>query len=632
MGLREKRLAVAPPGYAASEYAAPRAEVARTTLDAPTQRPSLRDRLAKGRVEWSPDLSRILALPRRPAPDLTAISAELTARLKKPEGAQRLRPHQAWALWEAPQVNGCIGIISVGGGKSLVGMLMPMVMPNCRRAILFIPPALRGQFARDWEFYGQHWNLPNLADGRWFIPGRPVLHVVPYSELSNPKKGPEVFNRIKPDLVLADEAHNFRHVRNASKTRRLLNFFANSPDTRFCGWSGTLTASSIRDYAHLFALALGDKSPVPLHPPTVAEWANAIDPGEFLYNSGALLRLCNEGEEVRSGYRRRLVETAGVVATKESDIAASVVFYKQTSPTMPAQLEEYLRNLRKPPSMGGWVRPDGEEFTEAIQVYECARQLACGVYYRWRFPKGEPPELIQEWFAKRQSYNRELRARLSYARPYMDSPHLCKMAAARFYNGGCSGCQRGPEEPHQKGCPDIEKQPLWESDTWADWSKIEKAVYHETEAVWVSNYLLEDATKWLRAPGIVWTEHTAVGHRLSKLTGLPYYGGGKEAARLISNEDGRRGVIANIDAHGTGRNLQHAFYRNLFLTVCSSAALLEQAIGRTHRDGQKEDEVEVYFYLHTPELEDSLEKAKQRAKYLHETQSHQKLVYGAWAY
>ena len=41
---------------------------------------------------------------------------------------------------------------------------MPMVMPHCVRATLFIPPSLRAQLLeRDWGFYGEHWVLPNLA-------------------------------------------------------------------------------------------------------------------------------------------------------------------------------------------------------------------------------------------------------------------------------------------------------------------------------------------------------------------------------------------------------------------------------------------------------------------------------------
>lgn len=605
------------------------------------RRTLLKEKLQKGIVEWSPDLKRIVELPRRAQPDLEKIAEELTARLKTPEGTMKLRPIQAWVLHEAPLVNGLIGNISVGSGKELCGLLMPMVMPppvredgskEPLRAVLFIPPALRAQlFERDWEFYGKHWRLPNLAGGSKFVPGRPVLHVVAYSELSNTKAS-RLLENINPDLIICNEMQNLKH-KTAARTKRFLRHYADHHHTRLVGWTGTLITNSIKNAAHLCALALDENSPMPLHPPTVEEWASALDPHDFYYNPGALRNLCEKGEDIRRGFRRRLTDTQGFISTPDNQLGTSLIFYERKAPELPQTIKDSLTKLRRNPEIGGWVRPDGEEFRDSLRVVECARQLACGFYYFWAYPKGESEELITEWFQRRQSWNRELRQKLKLAQPFLDSDKLCENAAARFVDGGCVGCLRGPREPHSRGCPESEEHPLWESRTYEAWHEIEDKVYHEQRVKWESDYLLEDVKEWANEkPGIVWVEHAATGHRLEKLTGLRYYGGGEKSNSEIIQENGKRSIIVSIDAHHFGKNLQGAFWRNLILTVSSDAAQLEQLIGRTHREGQPEDEVEVHLYQHTAELKNSLENARTKARFLNDVLgSPQKLVYGSWA-
>lgn len=601
------------------------------------QRRSVKEKLMRGSVEWSPDLARVVALPRRPKPDLKAIAEELTARLKKPHGRQTLREIQAWGLWEAPQVNGLIAQIAVGGGKSLMGLLMPMVMPSCKRAVLFVPPDLRAQLQKDIVDYGEHWVLPNIAGGDNFVVGRPVLHIVAYSELSQPKSSDLLTKQLKPDLIIADEVHSLKG-RGTARVRRFLRFAADASDeVRFCGWSGTLTSRSLLDYAHLAAVALDNSSPLPLHAPTVEEWASALDPDDLrggYFDAGKLkTSFCNPGESVREGFRRRLTDTRGFVATAENQLGVSLNFFQRKPPPVPDKVQEHLRKLRKSPTEGGWVRPDGEELVDALRVAACARELAMGCFYRWRFPKGEPEDLIMRWFNARQAWNKEIRTRLHHSMEHLDSPMLCANAARRFYASGCVGCDREAKAPHKKDCKEKETHPLWGALHWPTWSQLEDSVYHETEVVWVDDYLLKDAAAWLKEkPGIAWTEHVEFGEKLAKLAGVPYYGGGDDASANIIHEDGKRSIVASTKAHHKGKNLQ-VFNRNLVVAPPGDGATLEQLIGRTHREGQKADEVEVYFYTHTPELNDALDKAIERAKYIAETTgSAQKLVYGTWSF
>jgi hypothetical protein len=220
----------------------------------------------------------------------------------------------------------------------------------------------------------------------------------------------------------------------------------------------------------------------------------------------------------------------------------------------------------------------------------------------------------------------------------MDSPKLCENAAARWFSGGCTGCARGPKQEHEADCKEKESHPLWDSYTYLDWIEVEHTVIHETRVKWVSDWLLEDAAAWAKeAPGIVWVDHPEFGERLARMSGLRYYGGGEKAgeemAEEFSVEQGisSKSIICSMAAHKKGKNLQHSFHRNLIVAFPASNDTVEQLVGRTYRPGQYADSVEVYYYLHTPELESSLEKAKERAHFVAETMGQaQKLVYGSF--
>lgn len=595
-------------------------------------RRSAREMLARDTIEWSPDFQRILALPRRQKPDLQKISAELTAKLKRPDGKQELWAYQAWPLWEFPQVGGGLAVLEVSAGKTLLGLLMPMVMPNCKRAILLLPASLKAQlFDRDLENYGRHWRLPNIAGTDRFVnDGRPSLKVIAYSELQGIDAS-ELLAQEHADLAMGDEVQALRN-RTSARTNRFLKFFQRLPDMRFCGWTASITSDTPEDYAHFLALALGPGSPLPIDPGDVEAWARVLKPGDVSTDPGVLRKFCMPGESTASGFRRRLTDTPGVIITEGTAIKAKLLLRKWNPPAMPEKIEDFLRVLRRAPKDGGWRRPDGEELEEAVQVRECARQLACGFYYRWRFPRQEPVELKDEWFVRRQAFNRELRTKLMQMLPFLDSRGLCERAAKRFYEGGCAKCDRGRMEPHKPKCPAAYKEPLWDSMNWLGWSAIEDSVYHEQEAVWESDWMLNAVGDWaMERPGIVWVERSAFGHELSKRTRLPYYGGGPAASKEIIKENGTRSIIVAMDAHKLGKNLQKEFNRNFIVTVPASNDNIEQSIGRTHRNGQPADLVTVDIPLHTRELQDALDKAEERAAYVfHHHGTSQKLVYGTW--
>ena len=116
------------------------------------------------------EIDRILALPRRAPPSMeeqTEMARAMTARLRydppggkcacallRPEVVARgqnpciteLRPIQGWYLTEAANNVGVLGAIAVGGGKTGIDILTPMVVEGCDLAVLLIPSNASSRF------------------------------------------------------------------------------------------------------------------------------------------------------------------------------------------------------------------------------------------------------------------------------------------------------------------------------------------------------------------------------------------------------------------------------------------------------------------------------------------------------
>lgn len=576
-------------------------------------------------VKSSPDLTRILAIPRRPPVRDPVREAALVAlmngrlRRENPKCAcaalgrpciTSLKPAQAWALYEAGIVGGTFGIIGVGHGKTGLDILAPLVVPGCKVAVILAPPGLRAQFWSDFLVWREHFKVPSLVmdDGNSAIVrgGAPVLHFIPFSKLSRPE-ATALLDSINPDTVIIDEAHRARHA-TAAMTKRIIRRFAAAPDTRLLCWSGTMTASSVKDYAHLAAFSLRENSPLPLDPNVAEEWATALDASENPAPAGALEAL-GEGP-LETAFHRRLVETRGVISTTTGAVDAAINLMQRTV-KVPAEVAKLLDRLRRPDVEGGWTRPDGEELVDILEVKACARQLACGFYYRWKFPKGEPEELITSWFAKRKAYMQAVREKLKRGTEHLDSPKLLENAAERYLSG-----YKGP-------------LPLWDCEAYPAWREIRDAVYHEQDVVWVDEYLARDTAEWIhKNRGVVWYAYDAFAERVAALSGAPKHGGGPDCGPRIDAEDGSRSILASIKAHGTGRDgLQRKFRTQLVANPPASGAEWEQLLGRLHRIGQDADEVDVHVYRHTEEYRDAIDSAVRKAKYIEATLgTYQKLL------
>ena len=542
-------------------------------------------------VARSGEFRRIEDLARRDwqkDPSLASATAELTAFLRLPNGGEpcskdcrcprELWPAQAAALIEAATVHGVFGPIPVGNGKALISILAPLVM-GAKRPVLFVPAQLRDQTNRFvLPMLRKHWRLPS------------ALKVVGYSELSL-AKNKNLLHTLAPDLIVLDEAHSAKNPQ-AARTKRFREYLKAAPETRVIALSGTMTRRSLLDYWQLLLWThKPDLSPLPSTWNEVSSWADALDEGvEVPAPPGALVRLCAGEETPREGFRRRLVETPGVIALSAKELGCSLVI-RERKIEAPAHVRAQMEKMRKT-----WETPNGDQIVEAVELWRHMRELALGFVYRW------DPTAPQDWLEARSNWKRYVREVLKHNRRGLDSELLV--------TNECSRAKSPPKE-------------------WSAWQEIKASFEINTVPDWLDPFALRAATDWMSTEesGIVWVEHVAFGERLAKDSGLPYFGAGMKASAAIADASGP--IIASISAHGQGKNLQR-WARNLFVAPPSSGKTWEQVLGRTHRHGQEADEVTNDVWLHAEELRASFTQARADARYIEQTLgTRQKLCYAS---
>jgi hypothetical protein len=544
-----------------------------------------------GVVTNSVEFQRIFGLPRR-ALDFDSVE-DVTPVFARPEGKLSFRPIQSAALIEASLADGLFAPIAVGAGKTLIALALPEAMDS-EKTVLLVKPSLKKQLEREaLEFYDKHFKLPLDR-----------ITIVAYSELSSAKHA-GILDELQPDLIIADEAHALKNS-TAARTKRFLRYAKNNPGCRYAFLSGTMTHRSVQDYAHLIELALRKNSPLPRGYRELKDWAGALDvEPDYIMEPGVLRKFCTASEHVRDGYRRRLVETRGVVATSKGAIGTSLVFRRQR-PKVPKELASFIGHTRDSWALGE------REFESAATMAAALKQLAHGFYYRWVWPDGVPDD---EWLEARRNWNREVRQKLARATKGMDSPLLLARAAERY--------RVWDEELNREGQrPDN----AWDSCSWAAWKAVKDREDPPVEPVWLDDFIVDYAASWAKklkgARGIIWYSWQAVGERIATKHGLPLYGPGRDASEATEDV-----IVCSIRSQGTGKNLQR-YSHNLFLSLPPNGSAVEQTVGRTHRPGQEADVVIVDWLAHTPELADAIDKVIQDAEYIERTTGQrQKVLY-----
>lgn len=513
----------------------------------------------------TPEFQRIVNLPQRPAVEIgTAIADVLTDILKTPTGSMVLRPLQALALAEAHDFNGVFVALPVGQGKTIVTYLLPTIM-NAKRAVLLVPGALLSKTEHDFKTLSKHWRKHDHYS------------VVSYEYIST---HPEFLRVIQPDLIIADEAHKLKNPK-AACTKRVLKYWREKGDVRFVPLSGTLASRSFFDYWHLLVMTLKPgHMTLPYDWKEAELWASALDVKPTKRAAlGALRHFGSDLEKARQGYGTFLKNVPGIIAADTTDIAASLIISVD-------KVTDYHINSNYGKLLKKWELPNGEEICTAPEFYRHARELACGFYYLW---KTQPPEY---WRMARLNYGRFIRKMLLHSREF--------------------------EAPSQV---DREYSTAYEVKTWKE---IEKDFIPETEPVWFSNSVLNEAVSKVGKSGLLWYQHKAVGSRLALDYRIPTFG--SKGLNILDGSniyDCESDIVAvSVKALGEGFNLQK-WNRNVIISAPANGRVWEQMLGRTHRSGQEADEITVSYLSALPFRDEDLRKAIDDAKYIASTTAQQ---------
>ncbi len=513
------------------------------------------------RVGGGAELTRILSLPRRTINGEELI-APLTEALKTPRGTWKLNAPQAQALYDIGTFGGGFLPLRVGSGKTLITLLAPL-MVDAKRPVLLLPAALIGKTNDEIrETYSPHWRVPTS------------IRMISYEMLGR-VQGADYLSTWKPDLIIADECFRLKSKR-AGVTKRVARYMRENPETKFVAASGTIMKDSLRDFAHIMRWCLKDGTPLPQKEEDLDEWADALDikiPVFQRLDPGALTALSGGDADlaaVRRGFQKRILETPMVVGSSGEEVACSLYIEGHVLSVQPIT-EAHFTTLRTK-----WETPEGWAFSEAVDLWRHARELALGFHYSWEVPGPEG------WLNARRNWSAKVRLILAHSRT-LDT----ELQVALAY----------PDDPELVA-----------------WSAIRDTFIPVTRATWHDPSALEYCAKWMaKGPGIVWTSHTLFAEALSKATGRPYFGAEGTDVEGIPIEKASGAVIASIAANGTGRNLQR-WNRSLITSMPTTAPITEQLLGRTHRQGQEADAVYVDVLLGCQEHVSAVTKVREAAE------------------
>ena len=561
-------------------------------------------KMLKGKgVRMSDELKRITALPRRQGvPDYTQL---LTSAFKTKHGTWRLRPLQAQSLYEMWQFGGLFCMIPVGGGKTLPSMLAGPLF-KAKKPMLLVPANLLHKAQKvDYPELRKHFRL------------HPQQMFYSHEKLQT-EKNKDLLLRIQPDVLVIDEAHGFKNPK-AKRTRVLLRYLDSARkagyEVKLICLSGSMTRKSLRDYWHLLTRCLPEHAPIPRHWRDMDEWANAIDADvkeDQRMQPGALLSLCDPKYEpvedldyvrARKAYRRRLVETPGVIASTVAGFDGGLEIHEipVESSNVPNEIKSAFFNLRQDGTM-----PDGDLVTDSMSLWRAASQLAFGYFTRFKWQgvsKDGKPDL--EWLDKRRNWHKVVREVLKTGqkrKPPLDST----MEVARAFE---QGDLYDPAYNEWRGV----------RDRYSEYPNN----MPPTEEVWISPAMVYHAAhfvskinKTVQKKTIVWTSSPILGKALAQTMKCPYFGAGEKASRAIEKHNGL--CVASVQSHGIGKNLQR-FHTNVLVGSLHGSSNWQQWLGRTHRQGQNEDTVRFYLYLHAKEVNNALHTAITEAQYVEDT-------------
>lgn len=571
---------------------------------------------------------------------------------------ERLWPVQVGAVEAYRRHGGGLFPIRVGWGKTGVCLMIAeeAYRRGVRKILLVVPPQLVPGLVKrhvpEWR------RRVSLSVPMHFIAGRaraarkvvaesgaPGLYVFPYSLLSAMDAVP-VLQAIGPQLVIADEAHNLANP-TAGRTKVLLSVLKETK-ARLVAMSASITSKHISDYHHLATHALGHLSPLPRSNSMAFFWGQMID-SDACEPSGHAIKLMrpllewaarlhpeekfrpDQTESYRRAYKHRFTTAPGVVASGEEEISVSLRLENIEPAPHGARLQELMDGVEE-----NYETPQGEPIDHALHKFKWLYELSHGFFNSLVWPT--PEQLMQ----KRRVSLEEAKDLLRRARAHLACQQEYHKLLRAFFDTNDDPTLATPRQVGLNislhGGRDV-GDPLaaaWRAMHGADFPGRPE---REQVAVRVDDYKVRRAVEWAREfkHGLVWVHNlelalwTVEAMAEAGLDPLHAPAGANDLIEDVGDPGrggkGDRLVVASMPSHNEGRNLQ-AFQNQLYLQWPRPARIAEQSLGRTHRNGQKADELVVHTMLHT-EFDHQMRAAcLNEAVYVQQTTSaRQKILY-----
>lgn len=537
----------------------------------------------------------------------------------------RFLPEQAEAIRVFEAIGGGLFPIRVGRGKTGVSISCAEIAHRSmgvRRSLLMMPPSVCPQFevaVRFWRdripmsaasFRYLH-RLSRDDRARLVKSQAPACFVMPYSLLSQPD-AMELIAAIAPQLVIADEAHLLKNYR-AARTKRLMHFLEEElkPEPIFVAMDGTFTKKSMMEYHHLATLALKDRSPLPRTPSMAYFWdqltqSSATEaPPQLNHVMRPLVEWAAERhptevwpadqvETYRRAYRHRFTTAPGVVASGEDQIDCSLTIRNNAAGAPNAELAGLIQKV-----LATYTTPNGDEIDHAIHVHKWTTELSAGFWNKLAWPtvewvmkfkrvnEAEAKDLIarsKDHHKVLQEYHRELRKFLKDSPAGLDTP---LMVANQIRLRGGEGIDSAVVQLYHASKA----------------MEFEGMLERQKTPVRVDDFKIKKCLEWAlsRGRGLVWVWHKEMGRWIAEVmrdAGLPVVEApGGENEVFLQPETYEKVCVASIGAHYQGKNMQgevgRGFNEQFVLQWPRDASIAEQMMGRTHRTGQREDEVVV---------------------------------------
>lgn len=583
-----------------------------------------------GRTPEQHELDRIISLPIVGMPSAEEVEIFCFDHMLASafDAGERLWPTQVSAVDGYIKYGGGLLPIGVGWGKTGISLMVAEAAyrQGKKKILLLLPPqlvpGLQKRHIPEWRKRVPMSAPHHFLAGRGAAARRSIVesqaagvYIYPYSLLSA-SDAVDLLAKIAPQVVIADEVHNLKNPK-AARTKRLLHFLRElNPKPQLVGMSGTITDKNVSDYHHLATLALREHSPLPrtasmaffwgqilgadADKPTghakslmapLLDWGRANFPHETFRS--------DQTESYRRAYRHRLVTAPGVTATGDEEIGVSLRLENIEFPRPSEKLLELIAGVQEQ-----MVTPQGEPIDHALHCFKWLYELSFGFYNSLVWPSEDDlmrhrrisqPEAELALVKARthlravQEYHKALREFFKDSPPGLDTPREIGRSIAqhgdKFVGSMLASLWRAVKEADFEGRPERRSVPVRIDDykvrQVVAWAKEHGRglvwVYHQEVGIWLMEALQEADVPALHAP--------AGADDLIESVGDPGRGGKGDAI-----------VVASLSSHGTGRNLQ-AFQQQIYAQWPRSAVIAEQSLGRTHRNGQKADELVAHTLL-----------------------------------